>query len=136
MKPWAGVGRGLVAVVRGEAADDGVEVVVIGDCGQPLQQRRARIRRVVHDRRAGRRQAPNTELYRRQACAVEARSSLEEACRCGEHTRLDLRVGEIRADGLRVEIIGRAAELLVVVAAAGDVDCAEARGGGYVRIRE
>ena len=34
----------------------------------------------------------------------------------------DLRVGEIGADGLRVEVEGGAAELLIPVAAAGDVD--------------
>src|SRR5271166_1130453 len=42
------VGRGLVAVVRGEAAHQGVQIVAAGGRGEPLQQRRAGLGRVFH----------------------------------------------------------------------------------------
>ena len=51
-----------------------------------------------------------------------AELDLEEPRRGLEHAGLDLSIGEVRAHGLRVEVEGRAAELLIPPGAAGDVD--------------
>ena len=51
-----------------------------------------------------------------------AKLDFEEPRRRLQHARLNLRVGEVGAYGLRVEVEGRTAELLIPVGAAGYVD--------------
>ena len=132
---------GIVGIACGEVADErgfrhgaAADAGDDGRGGEPFVLALARMHveieaadgpAAVEDLEDGDGRVPGGRAGRTELDFEEARGGLEDA-------GLDLRVGEVGADGLGVEVEGGAAELLVPVAAAGDVD---ARSGSGWRLR-
>ena len=109
--------RGLGQGAAADAGDDGRggEPLVLALAGMHVEVEAAYGPAPVEDLEDGDGRVPAGS---RRAAELD----FEEPGRSLEHAGLDLRIREVGADGLRVEVEGGAAELLVPVGAAGDVD--------------